>query len=56
MRLRIPMRVINVERLVLNVFFGESGDRFISPHLQRRGACPRHDHHICFDSERWKDG
>ena len=27
----------------------------VSPHLQKRGAFPRHDHHICFDSDSWKD-
>ena len=43
------MRAV-VERFVLNVFFGESGDRIISLHLQRRGVCPRCDHHNCFDS------
>ena len=34
------MRAVNVERLVLNVFVGESDDRFISPHLQRLGKKP----------------
>ena len=46
-----PRWAIRVEELVLNVFVGESGDRFISPHRQRRGTFPKHDHHICFDSD-----
>ena len=46
------MRVINVEKLVLNVFVGESGDKLVA--LQRRGAFPRHDH-CCIDSDSWKD-
>ena len=32
------MRAVDVERLVLNVFVGESGDRFISPHQRFPGA------------------
>ena len=41
-----PMRAISVERLALNVFVGESGDRFTSPHLQKRGVFPRYDHQL----------
>ena len=26
-----------------------------SPHLQRQGTFPKHDNHICFDSDSWKD-
>ena len=49
------MLPISVERLVLNVFIGENGDRLISPHLQKRGVFLRHDHHLCFDSDSWYD-
>ena len=46
------VQAVNVERLVLNIFVGESGEKFVV--LQKRGAFPRHDHHICFDSDSWK--
>ena len=47
-----PVRTVSVERLLLNVFVGESGDRLAITHFP---AFPRHDHHICFDSDSWKD-
>ena len=40
-----PMRATSVERLVSEHWWSLS-----SPHLQRQGAFPGHDHHLCFDS------
>ena len=42
-----PMRTISVERLVLNVLVGESGDRLISTRLLKQGSVPKRDHHTC---------
>ena len=49
-----PMRVTSVKSSCLNVKVVTDWP-LLSPHLQRRGAFPRCDDHICFDSDSWKD-